>query len=75
MKLALHANNLFVSITIAGLAIKLILQVLLNICVVTGILPNTGISLPLFSAGGSAMIFQMLEFGIVLGLSRYCDVK
>lgn len=75
MKLALNANNLFVSITIAGLAIKLILQVLLNICVVTGIIPNTGISLPLFSAGGSAMIFQMLEFGIVLGLSRYCDVK
>lgn len=75
MKLGMNANNLFASIAICGLAIKLMFQVLLNICVVTGILPNTGISLPLFSAGGSAMVFQLLEFGIVLGLSRYCDVK
>ncbi len=75
MKLAMNANNMFASIAISGLAIKLMFQVLLNICVVTGIIPNTGISLPLFSAGGSAMVFQLLEFGIVLGLSRYCDVK
>lgn len=75
MKLATHANNLFVSITIGGLAVKLMIQVLLNILVVTALIPNTGISLPLFSAGGSAMVIQMLEFGIVLGLSRYCEVK
>lgn len=75
MKLGLNANNLFASITICGLATKLMLQVLLNICVVTAIGPNTGISLPLFSAGGSAMLFQFLEFGIILGLSRYCDVR
>ncbi len=75
MKLATRANNLFASIAISGLAIKLMFQVLLNIAVVTGLIPNTGISLPLFSAGGSAMVLQLLEFGIVLGLSRYCDVK
>lgn len=75
MKLGLNANNLFASITICGLAVKLMLQVLLNICVVTAIGPNTGISLPLFSAGGTAMLFQLLEFGIILGLSRYCDVR
>ena len=75
MKLGLNANNLFASITICGLAVKLMLQVLLNICVVTAIGPNTGISLPLFSAGGSAMLFQLLEFGIILGLSRYSDVR
>ena len=75
MKLGTNANNMFVSITICGLAIKLIIQVLLNVAVVTALIPNTGISLPMFSAGGSAMVIQMLEFGIVLGLSRYCDVK
>ncbi|MBQ1258979.1 MAG: FtsW/RodA/SpoVE family cell cycle protein [Clostridia bacterium] len=75
MKLGTNANNMFVSIAICGLAMKLIIQVLLNIAVVTAIIPNTGISLPMFSAGGSAMVIQMLEFGIVLGLSRYCDVK
>ena len=75
MKLGLNANNLFASITICGLAVKLMLQVLLNICVVTAIGPNTGISLPLFSAGGTAMLFQLLEFGIILGLSRYSDVR
>ncbi len=75
MKLARNANNLFASIAISGLAIKMMLQVVLNIFVVTGIIMNTGVSLPLFSAGGSAMVFQFLEFGIVLGLSRYCDVK
>lgn len=75
MKLGLNANNLFASITICGLAVKLMLQVLLNICVVTAIGPNTGISLPLFSAGGTAMLFQLLEFGIMLGLSRYSNVR
>jgi len=75
MKLGTNANNLFVSIAICGFAIKLMLQVLLNVLVVTALIPNTGISLPLFSAGGSAMIIQLAEFGIVLGLSRYCDVK
>lgn len=75
MKLGANASNMFVSIAVCGLAIKLMLQVLLNIAVVTALIPNTGISLPLFSAGGSAMVIQLVEFGIVLGLSRYCDVK
>jgi len=75
MKLGRNTNNMFISITMCGLAIKLMIQVLLNILVVTALFPNTGISLPLFSAGGTAMIVQMIEFGIVLGLSRYCDVK
>jgi cell division protein FtsW len=75
MKLGLNSSNLFASITICGFAVKLIIQVLLNVCVVTAIGPNTGISLPLFSAGGSAMLFQLLEFGIIIGLSRYSDVR
>jgi cell division protein FtsW len=47
--------------------------VALNILVVTGIAPNTGVSLPFFSSGGSATLMQMVDAGLLLGLSRYCE--
>ena len=46
------------------------MQVLLNIGVSTGVLPNTGISLPYISYGGTALLLQLCEMGIVLNISR-----
>ena len=49
---------------------QIALQVFLNIAVVTNLIPNTGISLPFFSYGGTALAVQLAEVGIVLSVSR-----
>jgi cell division protein FtsW len=53
-----------------GIAAKVGIQVLLNICVVTNTIPNTGISLPFFSYGGSSLLMLFFEMGILLSISR-----
>ena len=53
-----------------GFTTQLAVQVFLNISVVTGLLPTTGISLPFFSYGGTALSIQLAEMGIVLSVSR-----
>ena len=68
--LALHARDKFGTLTIAGIITLLAAQVFLNIGVITGIIPNTGISLPFFSYGGSALAIQLGEMGMVLSISR-----
>ena len=68
--LALHARDKFGALTIVGIITLLAVQVFLNIGVVTNLIPNTGISLPFFSYGGTALIIQMAEMGVVLGVSR-----
>jgi cell division protein FtsW len=68
--LALHARDRFGSLVITGLTSLLALQVFLNIAVVTNMLPSTGISLPFFSYGGTALLFQLIEMGIILAISR-----
>lgn len=73
--LAAHASDKFCSLVILGLSFKLALQVMLNIGVVSGVLPNTGISLPYFSTGGSAVVMQIVEAGMILSLSRFCTQK
>ena len=60
-----------VSLTVAP-ATMLALQVLINIGMVTGTLPVTGINLPLISAGGSSVFFNLLSIGILLNISRHC---
>ena len=50
------------------------LQTFLNIGVVTGLLPTTGISLPFFSYGGTALLLQLGEMGILLNISRYMRI-
>ena len=71
--LGLRCRDRYVSLMILGLTCKLGLHVALNILVVTGIAPNTGVSLPFFSSGGSATLMQMVDAGLLLGLSRYCE--
>jgi cell division protein FtsW len=68
--LALRAKTKFSSLVIAGITTQLALQVFLNVAVVTNLIPCTGISLPFFSYGGSALVCQMAAMGIVLSLSR-----
>lgn len=69
--IASHAPDRFTSLAVYGLSVKLALQALLNIAVVTNSMPNTGVSLPFFSSGGTFLGIQIFEMGIVLSVSRY----
>ena len=68
--IALHARDRFGSLLVVGIMTQMALQTFLNIGVVTGLLPTTGISLPFFSYGGTAILMQLAEMGIVLSVSR-----
>ena len=68
--LALHARDRFGSLLIVGIITLLGVQVFLNIAVVLNVIPCTGISLPFFSYGGTALLIQLAEMGIILAASR-----
>jgi len=68
--LALHARDRFGALTIVGIITLFAVQVFLNIGVVTNFIPNTGISLPFFSSGGTALMIQLAQIGVVLSISR-----
>lgn len=68
--LALHARDRFGTLLVVGLTTLVAVQTLLNIGVVTGALPTTGISLPFFSYGGTALMIQLASMGIILSVSR-----
>ena len=68
--LALHARDKFGALTIVGIITLFATQVFLNIAVVTNLIPNTGISLPFFSYGGTALLIQLGEMGMILSISR-----
>lgn len=68
--LALHARDRFGTLLIVGLNTLIAVQTLLNIGVVTGALPTTGISLPFFSYGGTALLIQLASMGVILSVSR-----
>ena len=68
--LALHARDKFGMLTIVGIITLLAAQVFLNVGVITGLIPNTGISLPFFSYGGTALMIHLAEIGMVLSISR-----
>ena len=68
--IALHARDRFGSLLVIGVTSLLAMQTFLNISVVSGLLPATGISLPFFSYGGTALMIQLAEMGVVLSVSR-----
>jgi cell division protein FtsW len=70
-KIAKNAPNRFTSLLVMGLVMQVLLQVALNIAVVTNALPSTGISLPFFSYGGTSLTILLAEMGIILSISRY----
>lgn len=69
--IALHAADRFSTVLASGLVTLIAVQTILNLCVVTNLLPSTGISLPFFSYGGTALAVNLGEMGIVLQISRY----
>ncbi len=73
LKISLTAPDTFGSLLAAGITAMLALQVLINIGMVTGSLPVTGINLPLISAGGSSVFFNLVSLGILLNVSRHCQ--
>ena len=74
-KIAARAPDKYTSLLAFGLTFKLALQVALNIAVVTNSMPNTGISLPFFSSGGTSLALQIFEMGIILSVSRFSTLK
>ncbi|MBQ9857456.1 MAG: putative lipid II flippase FtsW [Oscillospiraceae bacterium] len=73
--IALHAKTKYGSLISTGIGGLLAMQVFLNVAVVTNLIPSTGISLPFFSYGGTALWIQMIEMGIVLSVSRDIPLK
>lgn len=75
IKIGQRAPDRFCALTVWGLTFKIALQVAMNIAVVTNTMPNTGISLPFFSSGGTAVMLQIFEIGIILSISRFSTLK
>lgn len=69
--IALNARDRFSTVLAAGLVTLIAVQTILNLCVVTNLLPSTGIALPFFSYGGTALAVNLGEMGIVLHISRF----
>ena len=69
--IALRAPDRFSTVLAAGLITLIAVQTVLNLCVVTNLLPSTGIALPFFSYGGTALAVNLGEMGVVLSISRY----
>lgn len=74
-KIALNAPDRFSSLLVCGMVSLIALQVVLNIAVVTSAMPCTGITLPFFSYGGSALVVNLAEIGVVLNVSRHIDKR
>lgn len=70
IKIALKENNLFKKYLAFGLGFGIIIQSLLNISVVIGLIPVTGVTLPFLSYGGSSLLISMISIGIILNISK-----
>lgn len=68
LKISLKQNNLFAKYLSFGLGMQIILQGTLNLCVVTSLIPVTGVTLPFFSYGGSSLLVSMISIGIILNI-------
>lgn len=68
--IALHCRDRYSFLVCTGITTLLAIQVILNVSVCTNLIPSTGISLPFFSYGGTALLMQMGQMGIVLSISR-----
>lgn len=73
--IAMRAPDKFGSLLAIGLTFQVGLQAMLNIWVVTNTIPNTGISLPFFSYGGTSLLILLAEMGIVLSISRQANIE
>lgn len=71
MAISTRSRDLFGSLIAVGVLTHIALQVLLNVAVVTNTIPNTGITLPFVSYGGTSVVFLLAEMGLVLNISRH----
>ena len=74
-QISMRSSDKFGALIAAGITSQVAIQVLLNIAVVTAIVPNTGIGLPFFSQGGTALFLLLCEVGVMLSVARYTDEK
>ena len=70
MIIANNASDLYGALIVSGIMVHIALQVILNIAVVTNTMPNTGITLPFISYGGTSVIFLLAEMGLALNISK-----
>ena len=68
--IALHARDRFSTVLASGLITLIAVQTVLNLGVVTNLLPSTGIALPFFSYGGTALAVNLAQMGVILSISR-----
>ena len=73
--IALHSPDMFGFLLVVGVTAHIAIQVILNIAVVTNVIPNTGITLPFISYGGTSVMFLLAEMGIVLNVSRHIKYR
>ena len=71
--IAVHAKDLFGALIASGAMAHMMIQVILNIAVVTNTIPNTGITLPFVSYGGTSVLFLLTEIGLVLNVSHLVE--
>ena len=75
MIIATNAADRFGALLVVGVIGHIAIQVILNLAVVTNTMPNTGITLPFISYGGSAVFFQLIEIGICMSVARNIRVE
>ena len=71
IRIAMNAPDTYGSLVAVGIAAQLSIQTILNIAVATSSVPNTGVALPFFSYGGTAIITLLCEMGVLLNISRH----
>ena len=65
-----ESRNIYASVVVIGVILHIIFQIIVIVCVSVIFFPNTGVSLPFISAGGSAIICTLMEIGLVIGIRR-----
>ncbi len=75
LKIAMESDDVFGTLLVTGIMAQIAIQTIFNIGVATASVPNTGVSLPFFSYGGTAIMILLAEMGVVLSVSRYSSKK
>ena len=75
MIIANNASDLFGALLVVGVLGHIAIQVILNVAVVTNSMPNTGVSLPFISYGGSSILFLLIEMGLVMSVAPGIKVR
>jgi len=72
IKISINSNDNFAKLLAFGMIFQMLIQAAMNLMVVIGLIPVTGVTLPFLSYGGSSLLISMISIGILLNISRYC---